>query len=150
MALRSLEVCRKPYKEHSSSAPRTWRNAKLTSPIATNGLFAGGGLLGCWFITYLADKVGRKQSIQITATICIVAGALQAGSVHIAMFLVARFMMGFGAGMVNVITPLYQSEVSPPKSRGFMVGSHGFVLCIGYVSITDLAMTRHSNFSNRV
>ncbi|KAK6380278.1 uncharacterized protein PV06_05565 [Exophiala oligosperma] len=99
---------------------------------ATNGLFAGGGLLGCWFITFLADKVGRKRSIQITASICIVAGALQAGSVHIAMFLVARFMMGFGAGMVNVITPLYQSEVSPPKSRGFMVGSHGFVLCVGY------------------
>ncbi|KAK5404282.1 hypothetical protein LTR06_009841 [Exophiala xenobiotica] len=99
---------------------------------ATNGLFAGGGLLGCWFITWLGDKVGRKRSIQITASICIVAGALQAASVHIAMFLVARFIMGFGVGMVNVITPLYQSEISPAKSRGLMVGSHGFVLCIGY------------------
>jgi MFS family permease len=43
-------------------------------------------------------------------------------------------MMGFGVGMVNVITPLYQSEIAPAKSRGVMVGSHGFVLCIGYVS----------------
>ncbi len=59
---------------------------------------------------------------------------MQAGSVAIAMFLVARFLMGFGAGMVNVITPLFQSEVSPAKTRGRMVGSHGFILCVGYVS----------------
>jgi nitrate/nitrite transporter NarK len=84
-------------------------------------------------ITYLADKIGRKRSIQATAVLCIIAGALQAGSVHIAMFLVARFMMGVGVGMVNVITPLYQSEVSPAKSRGRLVGSHGFILCVGYV-----------------
>ena len=49
------------------------------------------------------------------------------------MFLVARFLMGVGVGMVNVITPLYQSEVSPAKTRGRMVGSHGFILCVGYV-----------------
>jgi hypothetical protein len=42
--------------------------------------------------------------------------------------------MGMGVGMVNVITPLYQSEVSPAHSRGRMVGSHGFMLCVGYVS----------------
>ncbi|KAI1613535.1 general substrate transporter [Exophiala viscosa] len=109
---------------------KTSAGSRITG--ATNGLFAGGGLLGCWFITWLADKVGRKRSIQITASICIVAAAIQAGSVHIAMFLVGRFMMGFGAGMVNVITPLYQSEISPAKTRGRMVGSHGFILCVGY------------------
>jgi MFS family permease len=41
-------------------------------------------------------------------------------------------MMGMGVGMCVVITPLYQSEVSPAHSRGRLVGSHGFVLCIGY------------------
>jgi MFS family permease len=28
--------------------------------------------------------------------------------------------------------PLYQSEISPPKIRGFLVGIHGVMLCIGY------------------
>lgn len=113
----------------------TGANAAEGSRItgATNGLFAGGGLIGCFFITWLADAVGRKRSIQVTATLCVIAGAIQAGSVHIAMFLVGRFLMGVGVGMVNVITPLYQSEISPAKSRGRMVGSHGFILCVGYV-----------------
>ena len=35
--------------------------------------------------------------------------------------------------MVDVIVPLYQSEVSPPRSRGRLVGSHGFLVVVGYV-----------------
>lgn len=35
---------------------------------------------------------------------------------------------------MNMIAPLYQSEVSPPHKRGKMVGQHGFILVAGYVS----------------
>lgn len=35
---------------------------------------------------------------------------------------------------MNVIVPLYQSEVAPPHIRGRMVGAHGFCLVLGYVS----------------
>jgi hypothetical protein len=38
--------------------------------------------------------------------------------------------------MVDVIVPLYQSEVSPMKERGRMVGSHACLLVCGYVSLT--------------
>ena len=69
---------------------------------ACNGLFAGGGLIGCFIITYLADAIGRKRSIQVTALIAIVSAALQGGSVHIAMFLVARFLNGMSIGMVSL------------------------------------------------
>ncbi|KAF4967196.1 hypothetical protein F66182_17933, partial [Fusarium sp. NRRL 66182] len=30
------------------------------------------------------------------------------------------------------LVPLYQSEISPPKIRGFLVGIHGVMLCLGY------------------
>ncbi|KAF5986411.1 sugar transporter [Fusarium bulbicola] len=33
---------------------------------------------------------------------------------------------------MNVIIPLYQSEVAPPHIRGRMVGAHGFCLVLGY------------------
>ncbi|KAG8158452.1 hypothetical protein KVR01_011574 [Diaporthe batatas] len=110
--------------------PNAAESSRITG--ATNGVFAAGGLLGCILMTWLGDAAGRKVAIQVTSVLCIIAGIIQAASVHIAMFLVGRFLMGLGVGMVNVITPLYQSEISPAHLRGRMVGTHGFILCVGY------------------
>lgn len=92
---------------------------------AMNGLFQGGGLLGSCFGGFGDDRIGRRRSMFITTILCIVGGALQAGSVHIAMFLVARFITGFGVGGVVLLVPLWQSEVAPPHARGLLVGLHG-------------------------
>lgn len=53
-------------------------------------------------------------------------------SVDIPMFVVARFIMGFGIGVLVTLVPLYQSEVSPPESRGLMVGLHGVLIGFSY------------------
>lgn len=50
------------------------------------------------------------------------------------MLLVGRFINGIGVGMIDVAVPIYQSEISPAKVRGRMVGSHGFLVVVGYVS----------------
>jgi MFS family permease len=65
---------------------------------AINGLFQAGGLVGCLSCIGTADWLGRKQSILIASLVTIVGGALQAGSVHIAMYLVFRFVTGIGVG----------------------------------------------------
>ncbi len=36
--------------------------------------------------------------------------------------------------MMDVVVPIYQSEISPAHSRGRMVGAHGFLIVVGYVS----------------
>jgi predicted MFS family arabinose efflux permease len=59
-------------------------------------LFAGGGMIGCCIVAWLADKVGRTRAIQIICSIAIVAAVIQGASVHIAMFLVGRFFNGMG------------------------------------------------------
>ncbi|KLP03307.1 related to sugar transporter [Fusarium fujikuroi] len=99
---------------------------------ATNGLFSAGGIIGCLLMTKLADKFGRKRAIQGICAVCVVSVIFQAAAVHIAMLLVGRFLNGLGSGMMNVIIPLYQSEVAPPHIRGRMVGAHGFCLVLGY------------------
>lgn len=112
---------------------------------ATNGLYTGGGVIGCLFVPTLLDAFGRKRTIQITTVLCVLSAALQTGSVHIAMLLVARFLNGIGVGMINVTVPIYQSEISPAKMRGRMVGSHGFLLCVGYVSETLLLLDKKAS-----
>lgn len=79
---------------------------------AMNGLNSAGSAFGCWFTAWAADKLGRKRSIQLGASIMIVGAALCAGSVNIAMFLVARFIAGFGIGILVTGIPMYVSPVS--------------------------------------
>lgn len=108
-----------------------------------NGLFCAGGFLGAIFIGWSCDAVGRKNSLWIASPLAIVGGALQAGAVHIAMFLVGRFVGGFAVGkshrscqsnictnriqpgILIVLVPLFQAEIAPPAARGFLVSQHG-------------------------
>lgn len=68
----------------------------------------------------------------IGSAILVVGGALCGGAVHIAMFLVGRFVAGLGTGMLACVVPMYQSEVSTAETRGAMV-------CVTGVSISRSA-----------
>ncbi|RFU33599.1 hypothetical protein B7463_g2768, partial [Scytalidium lignicola] len=116
-------------------------NIELTGPNAaygnritgaTNGLFSGGGMIGCVITAWLADKVGRRMGVQIICVTCIISAIIQGASVQIAMFLVGRFLNGVGVGMMAPIIPTYLSEVAPAKIRGRMVASHGILAISGY------------------
>ncbi|KAK5951934.1 hypothetical protein OHC33_006820 [Knufia fluminis] len=99
---------------------------------AINGVYAAGGAFGCIANMYTAEKFGRPRSIQIGCVISIIGATVMTASVHIAMFIVSRFIMGFGVGILVTLVPLYQSEVSPPESRGLMVGLHGVLIGFSY------------------
>lgn len=66
---------------------------------AIQGLYQAGGLLGTIWTGIYGDALGRRLAICLASIFCIVGGALQTGSVHVAMFMVARFISGLGIGM---------------------------------------------------
>jgi len=123
---------------------------------ATNGLFQTGGLFGALLIGYCADHFSRRVAIIISSAIICIGGALQAASQNITMFLIMRFFTGIGVGLIVGAVPLYQSEISPPHSRGFLVGLHGekfvsflnhslltkFLRCIDWHRIFDCRLGR--------
>lgn len=112
------------------SGPRASYTNSILGTI--QGIFYAGGIVGCAIVAWLANKVGRRMSIQITCAICIISAILQAAAVDVPMLLVGRFFNGLGCGMINSLIPLYQSEISPPSSRGRLVGSHGALIVTGY------------------
>jgi MFS family permease len=59
---------------------------------ATLGVFYAGGFFGTLSMTWVADTYGRKMALSVASIISILSSALLAGSVHIAMFLVFRFL----------------------------------------------------------
>lgn len=99
---------------------------------ALNGVNSGGALIGCLLQAWTADKYGRKRTIQLGCAILVVGGALCAGAVDIAMFLVGRFIAGLGSGILACVVPIYQAEVATPETRGLMVGVTGIMYALGY------------------
>ncbi|KAL6240681.1 hypothetical protein RBB50_012391 [Rhinocladiella similis] len=99
---------------------------------AINGLYQAGGLFGSLSMIKFPDWIGRRKSLLLYSIITLIGGALQAGSVHIGMFLAMRLITGFGIGALVGLVPLYQSEMSPPRIRGLLVGMHGVLICVGY------------------
>lgn len=95
--------------------------------------FLGGAMVGALLQAPLANKFGRRIANGIAAIIVIVSGALQAGAVDVTMFIVARVICGVGSGMVFANTPVYMSEVSPPHTRGMLVGLCGVGVISAYI-----------------
>lgn len=48
------------------------------------------------------------------------------------MCLLAFRMADCFVGALVALVPLWQSEVAPPKTRGFLVGLHGVFILVGY------------------
>jgi MFS family permease len=76
---------------------------------------AASGALGAG---RLADVIGRRPTILITAVVFI-AGVLGAAFAPIFGFLIVmRFVIGLAVGSASMEVPLYIGEVAPPRVRG--------------------------------
>jgi MFS transporter, SP family, sugar:H+ symporter len=57
--------------------------------------------------------------------------AFQTGATALALFVVGRFIAGFGVGLVSCLVPMYQSECSPKWIRGAVVSCYQWAITIG-------------------
>ncbi len=99
------------------------------------GWFVGSALLGCVLgvsITgFMADFLGRKKTMFLSAILLGVSavGCMVSGS--LAELIVYRLIGGIGVGVASMLSPLYISEISPPQTRGRMVSLYQFAITIG-------------------
>lgn len=77
---------------------------------ALNGVNSAGAIFGCLFNAWTCERFSRKYSMMIGSVILIVGGALCSGAYDMAMFLVGRFVAGWGAGMLACAVPMYQGK----------------------------------------
>ena len=86
----------------------------------------GGVLISILVSSQLCDRFGRRYPICGGSLIIILGSVLQAAAQNYGMFVAARFMVGFGLGIVSVAAPPLLSEVAYPTHRGKLVS---FYLC---------------------
>ncbi|KAI1130617.1 putative hexose carrier protein [Nemania abortiva] len=81
-----------------------------------------GGALGAVVAGMFTDKYGRRLAILWSAIITVVGVILQAAAQNVAMFVIARIILGFGTIISGVAAGVYLSEAFPSRWRAWGVG----------------------------
>lgn len=95
--------------------------------------FAGGCFFGAMSAGWLADRIGRKRTIQVGSAVAVLGCSLQTGAQNISYLMVGRVIAGLAIGCLSMIVPLYQSEIAPPEMRGFLTGMTQFMIGMGFL-----------------
>lgn len=81
-----------------------------------------GGILGPPASGIMTDKLGRRPAIFWGSVITLIGVILQTASQDIAMFVVARVILGFGTALSGIAGGVYLSETFPSRFRAWGVG----------------------------
>jgi sugar porter (SP) family MFS transporter len=102
---------------------------------AMEGWFVASATLGCVIGAAIAgtisDRYGRKKVLILSGILFVVSvwGCCIAKAT--AVLIAARWIGGLGVGVSSMVSPLYISEISPPRIRGRMVTLFQFAITIG-------------------
>ncbi len=77
-----------------------------------------GAMVGAAGSGYLSDRISRKWTKVMSGSIYFLAALGCAFSVNAAMLIGCRFLLGISVGTASFVSPLYISEVAPPRVRG--------------------------------
>jgi MFS family permease len=83
-----------------------------------------GGACAALIAGPLVDWRGRREMIFWVAAITLVGAVIQAAAVKISMFIIGRFIIGFGLGIGATATPTFVAETIPPRQRAFALGMY--------------------------
>lgn len=93
---------------------------------ATTGLNTAcvfmGGFVGCLVGGPMTDSVGRRCAIFWGTLITLIGILLQTAAQNIAMFVIARMILGFGSNISGIAAATYLSETFASRWRAWGVG----------------------------
>jgi SP family galactose:H+ symporter-like MFS transporter len=92
-----------------------------------------GAVLGAIVGGTLADRLGRRRSLLLSAAIFALGAFGTAFSPSVMVLIVGRVIVGVAIGAASFIAPMYISEVSPNKIRGRLVALNQIALTSGIV-----------------
>lgn len=102
------------------------------------GLAMSIALIGCMIgacgCGWLADRIGRKKLLVVSAVIFLVSSILTGAFSTFGAFLVARFFGGIGIGIASGLSPMYIAEVAPSHIRGKLVSLNQMTIVIGILA----------------
>lgn len=106
---------------------------------AMKGWAASSALLGCVigvsFAGIVADRMGRKKTLVLSALLLLVSAVGTAIPDQFWAFVVYRMIGGIGVGIASMASPMYIAEITPGRIRGRMVSINQFAIVTGMLVI---------------
>ena len=92
-----------------------------------------GSILGVMASGAMSDRIGRKKTMLISATLFSISAIGCALSANWDQLVIYRIIGGIGIGIVSIVCPIYISEVSVASHRGRMVSLYQLAITIGFL-----------------
>jgi len=107
-----------------------------------------GAAAGAFGSGRLADLIGRRSVILITAAVFVLGVVGAALSPTFCVLVVMRFVIGLAVGSASMAVPLYISEVAPPRVRGALVSFNQLALTSGILVsfLVDYALSSSADW----
>jgi len=90
-----------------------------------------GAVVGALGAGRVADAIGRRPTLLITAVVFIVGVLAAALSPSLGVLIAMRFVIGLAVGSASQTVPLFIGEAAPPAMRGALVSFNQLALTIG-------------------
>lgn len=90
-----------------------------------------GCLVGAMVSGSLADRLGRKPLLLLSAFIFLVSAYATGAFDAFTYFLVARFIGGIAIGIASGLSPMYIAEIAPSHVRGKLVSLNQLTIVLG-------------------
>ncbi|KAG0496655.1 hypothetical protein HPP92_001346 [Vanilla planifolia] len=108
-------------------------------------IFIVGAFIGSISSSSLNERLGCRRTLQIAAVPLIIGPLLSAQANSLNEMLLGRFLVGLGIGVNTVLVPIYISEVSPTRYRGFLGSLCQIGTCLGIIASLSLALHSESD-----
>lgn len=96
------------------------------------GLLCIGCLIGALIAGRIADSLGRKIAISVSALWACVGTVIEISSeTQWYQFAIGRLVTGVSIGALSVVVPMYQSESAPAIIRGVLVSTYQLFITLG-------------------
>lgn len=93
-----------------------------------------GCLIGALTAGMLADKLGRKPLLLLSALIFVLTAYGTGAFSNFHLFLLARFCGGIAIGIASGLSPMYIAEMAPTHIRGKLVSLNQLTIVIGILA----------------
>ncbi|KAF5322318.1 hypothetical protein D9619_000144 [Psilocybe cf. subviscida] len=118
-----------------------------------SAIYFAGAVCSLPFVPFVTDGLGRRGAITTGSIIMIIGAILQGASQDFAMFVVARFILGFGIPFSIVAASTLIGELGHPKERailGSLFNSCYFIGAISAAGITFGTFSMNTNWGWRI